>query len=95
MSIPAPRWWLSDGRNEIIIKLKPVDGLHSTAMYLLKEDNFPIQTSKRYHVFGEKRQSYVWSIDHTVKTPRLGVGCPMVAIIVISKPVDGLHSTAI
>ena len=34
--------------------LKPVDGLHSTAIYFLKEDNFPIQTSKRYHAFGEK-----------------------------------------
>ena len=33
---------------------KPVDGLHSTAIYLLKEDNLPIQTSKGYHVFGEK-----------------------------------------
>ena len=41
----------------------PVDGLHSTAIYLLKEDNLPIETSKRYHVFGEKLQSYVWSID--------------------------------
>ena len=30
---------------------KPVDGLHSTAIYLLKKDNMPIQTSKRYHVF--------------------------------------------
>ena len=28
---------------------KPVDELHSTAIYLLKEDNLPIQTSKRYH----------------------------------------------
>ena len=33
---------------------KPVDALQSTAIYLLKEDNLPIQTSKRYHVFGEK-----------------------------------------
>ena len=33
------------------------------AMYLLKKDNLPIQTSKRYHVFGEKWQSYVLSID--------------------------------
>ena len=33
---------------------KPMDGLHSTATYLLKEDNLPIQTSQRYHVFGEK-----------------------------------------
>ena len=35
---------------------KPVDGLYSTAIYLLEEDNLPIQTSKRYHVFGEKLQ---------------------------------------
>ena len=42
---------------------KAVYGLHSTAMYLLKEDNLPIQTSKRCHVFGEKWQSYVWSIN--------------------------------
>ena len=33
---------------------KAIDGLHSTAIYLLKEDNLPIQTNKRYHVFGEK-----------------------------------------
>ena len=33
---------------------KSVDCLHSTAIYLLKENNLPIQTSKRYHVFGEK-----------------------------------------
>ena len=31
---------------------KPVDGLHSTPINLLKEDNLPIQSSKRYHVFG-------------------------------------------
>ena len=33
---------------------KPVDALHSTAIYLLKEDNLPIQTSNRYHDFGDK-----------------------------------------
>ena len=33
---------------------KPIDGLHSTAIYLLKKGNLPIQKSKRYHVFGEK-----------------------------------------
>ena len=33
---------------------KPVDRLHSTAIYLMKEDNLPIQTSNRYHVIGEK-----------------------------------------
>ena len=33
---------------------KLVDGLHSTAIYLLKEDNLPIHTSKRYHVIGDK-----------------------------------------
>ena len=45
------------------LKSKPVDGLHSTAIHLLKRANLPIQTSKRYHVFGEKGQSYVRSID--------------------------------
>ena len=33
---------------------KPLDGLHSTAVYLLEEDNLPIQTSNRYHDFGDK-----------------------------------------
>ena len=33
---------------------KPVDGLHSTAIHLLTKANLPIQTSMRYHVFGEK-----------------------------------------
>ena len=42
---------------------KPVDGLHSTAIYLLKGDNLSIQTSKRYPYFGKKWQSYVWSVD--------------------------------
>ena len=89
----------------------PVDGLHSTAIYLLKEDNLPIQTSKRYHVSGKKWQSYVWSIDKVVRPsdlttewgtlslivnfPRPGGGCPMVGMKIISKPVEGLHSTAI
>ena len=33
---------------------KPINGLHSTAIDLMKNDNLLIQTSKRYHVFGEK-----------------------------------------
>ena len=41
---------------------KPADGLHSTAIYLLKGDNLPIQSSTRYHIFCKKWQRYVWSI---------------------------------
>ena len=91
LSIPAP----GDRCPMVGMKLisKPVEGLHSTAIYLLKEDNLPIQTSKRYHVYGEKWQSYVWSIDkverpsnrvrHAIahcQSPRRGGGCPMVGM---------------
>ena len=52
LSVPAP----GGGCSMVGMKLlsTPVDGLHSTAIRLLKEDYLPIQTSKRYHVSGEK-----------------------------------------
>ena len=88
---------------------KPVDGLHSTAIYLLKEDNLPIQTSKRYRVFGEKWQSYVWSIYKVDRPSDLpseersrSLSIPAARwwvydgrMKLISKPVDGLHYTTI
>jgi len=88
---------------------KHVDGLHSTAIYLLKEGNLPIQTSNRYHVFCENDKVMydlltrssdrpTYRVRHALahcQSPRPGGGCPMVVMKLISKPVDMLHSNAI
>ena len=83
-----------------------VDGLHSTAIYLLKKANLPIQTSKRYMflvkndkaMYGlltrstDRATYWVWNALAQCQFPRSGGGCPMVGMKLISKPVDGLHS---
>ena len=88
---------------------KPVDMLHSTAIYLLKEGNLPIQTSNRYLVlvkndkvkYGPLTRSSDRPTDRVrhalahCQSPRPGGGCSMVGMKLISKPVVGLHSTAI
>ena len=84
---------------------KRVDFLHSTAIYLLKVDNLHIQTSEKYHVFGEKltRSSNrrckrpTDRLGHALahcQSPRPGVGCAMVGMKLLSIPVAGLRSTA-